>query len=117
VFGSLRDAWARYRLSTREADTLPGYYAGLVIESQGLQGGRLLFSPEKIVEMARSELTVRGYVGHDLDNELRRFLEAARDLIGVLVEQAPDRFGFVHLTFQEFLAARALLKRGQALRK
>ena len=56
-------------------------------------------------------LAGRDYTGGERDREVPRFLDAARDAIGVLVEQSPDRFGFLHLTFQEFLAARAIVKR------
>jgi HEAT repeat protein len=75
--------------------------------------GRVLFTTEVLTAAVRSVLASRGYTGREQDAEVPRFIDAARDAIGVVVEQAPDRFGFVHLTFQEFLAARALVRRGQ----
>lgn len=39
-----------------------------------------------------------------------RFIKAAREASGILVEVAPDRFSFVHLTFQEFLAAKEMTR-------
>ena len=66
---------------------------------------------------ARRILAERGYTGREQSEEIGRFLRAAEDLIGVLVEQGPDRFGFLHLTFQEFYAARAIVHRsGDAAR-
>jgi HEAT repeat protein len=111
---SLRDSWARHRLNDRDAAALPGDYAVPVLERLALDGmceGRVLFSADQVVATVRAVLASRSWTGGEQDREAPRFLDAARDAIGVLVEQAPERFGFVHLTFQEFLAARALVKR------
>jgi hypothetical protein len=113
---SLRDSWARHRLNDKDAAALPGDYAANVLESLALDGmreGRVLFTTDALAVAVRSVLAGRNYTDREQDAEVPRFIEAARDAIGVLVEQAPDRFGFIHLTFQEFLAARALIKRGQ----
>jgi HEAT repeat protein len=112
---SLRDSWARHRLNDRDAAALPGDYAATVLELLALDGmceGRVLFDTAEVVAKVRFVLTGRNYSGGEQDSEVPRFIDAARDAIGILVEQAPDKFGFVHLTFQEFLAARALVKRG-----
>lgn len=42
-------------------------------------------------------------------DESKLFLGAADDLLGVIVAFAPDEYGFLHLTFQEFHAAKRLL--------
>lgn len=39
------------------------------------------------------------------------FVTLAREQMGLLVERAPDLFGFLHLSFQEYLAARFLSER------
>ncbi len=41
----------------------------------------------------------------------REFVDIVRDQTGLLAEQAPDRFGFMHLTFEEYLAARHIASR------
>ena len=112
---SLRDSWARHRLNDRDAASLPGDYAANVLETLALDGmlkGRVLFTHEQVATAVRNVLIQRKYTGGEQDAEIPRFADAARDAIGVFVEQAPERFGFVHLTFQEFLAARALVRRG-----
>ncbi len=38
----------------------------------------------------------------------RDFLRLVREQVGLLVERGPDQFGFMHLTFEEYLAARYL---------
>ncbi|MBM4429943.1 MAG: NACHT domain-containing protein, partial [Chloroflexi bacterium] len=38
----------------------------------------------------------------------KKFLDAVHERAGLLVERGRDAFGFLHLTFQEYLAARAL---------
>jgi HEAT repeat protein/energy-coupling factor transporter ATP-binding protein EcfA2 len=41
--------------------------------------------------------------------EIKRFLEAVRVHTGLFVERAPQRYGFMHLTFEEYYVARALV--------
>ncbi|MGO8866183.1 MAG: HEAT repeat domain-containing protein [Alphaproteobacteria bacterium] len=113
---SLRDSWARHRLNDKDAASLPGDYAATVLESlalDGMQEGRVLFTAGGVAARVRAVLAGRNWTGGEQDAEAPRFLDAARDAIGVLVEQAPEQYGFVHLTFQEFLAARALVRRGE----
>jgi len=43
----------------------------------------------------------------------RKFLESVRKYSNLLLERGQDRFGFIHLTFEEALAARGLVKLGQ----
>lgn len=42
------------------------------------------------------------------------FVDLAREQIGLLAERAPDEFSFLHLSFQEYLAARFLSERRDA---
>lgn len=110
---ALRDSWVHHRVH-RAADHLPGaYLAGLLerLALLGMEEGLVLFPRERLEEEATALLAERGYTGAERDREIERFLRAAEDLIGILVAQGPDQFGFLHLTFQEFLAARALVNR------
>ena len=50
----------------------------------------------------------RGYQGRELDQEIEAFNSAAQNLIGVLVSKGGCRLGFLHLSFQEFYAAREI---------
>lgn len=43
----------------------------------------------------------------------RRFLEDVRAYAGLLLDRGGRQYGFIHLTFQEFLAAVALAQKGQ----
>ncbi len=112
---ALRDGWVRHRLQQAQR-YLPGDYLPELLEVLALDGmveGSVLFAEEDVKQEADSLLRARGYSGGERDQEVARLLEAARDLIGVLVEQGPSRFGFLHVTFQEFYAARALVHRSQ----
>ncbi|MBL8668659.1 MAG: HEAT repeat domain-containing protein [Rhodospirillales bacterium] len=112
---SLCDTWAAHRI--REAQRyLPGDYLPELLDRLALEGmieGRVLFDRTMLKETAKAVLAARGYTGREQDTEADRFVAAAEDLIGVLVAQAPDRFGFLHLTFEEFYAARAVAKKGE----
>ena len=44
-------------------------------------------------------------------SEVRAFIETVRIQTGLFVERAPRRYGFLHLTFEEYFAARALIAR------
>ena len=43
--------------------------------------------------------------------EVDQFLTAVRVQTGLLVERSPDRYGFMHLTFEEYYVARELVSR------
>ncbi|HEX3128648.1 MAG TPA: SUMF1/EgtB/PvdO family nonheme iron enzyme [Thermoanaerobaculia bacterium] len=50
--------------------------------------------------------------GHALpEAEARKFLKDVRDAASILVERGDQRYGFLHLTFQEYLAAATLAHR------
>lgn len=107
----LRDSWVHHRLR-HATDYLPGTYLPELLERLALLGmvsGRVLFSAAELEKECHSLLSARGYESATRDREAYLFLRASEDLIGILVAQGPGFFGFVHLTFQEFLAARALL--------
>src|SRR6185295_10313079 len=41
-----------------------------------------------------------------IEREVDRFLKAVREHTGLFVERAPKRYGFMHLTFEEYYVAR-----------
>jgi predicted NACHT family NTPase len=43
----------------------------------------------------------------------RRFLEDVREHAALLLDRGGRQYGFIHLTFQEYLAAVALAQKGQ----
>jgi energy-coupling factor transporter ATP-binding protein EcfA2 len=49
----------------------------------------------------------------DIENEVKTFLQAVREHTGLFVERAPKRYGFMHLTFEEYYAARHLVARSR----
>jgi formylglycine-generating enzyme required for sulfatase activity len=49
----------------------------------------------------------------DSEQATAQFLEDIHDHAGLLVERGPREYGFIHLTFQEFLAAIAIAQQGQ----
>ncbi len=49
--------------------------------------------------------------------EVRKFLAAVREHTGLFVERAPRRYGFMHLTFEEYYVARHLVARSKTRAK
>lgn len=65
---------------------------------------------EQLPEVSRDELQfklARFLKEHHSNShdEARRFIDHLVERTGILVERSPDRFGFVHRTFQEYFAA------------
>ena len=49
----------------------------------------------------------------DIESEVKKFLRTVREHTGLFVERAPKRYGFMHLTFEEYYAARYLVARSK----
>jgi NACHT domain/HEAT repeats len=52
-----------------------------------------------------------------IKEEIKKFLIAVREHTGLFVERAPKRYGFMHLTFEEYYAARYLVARNKVRAK
>ena len=50
----------------------------------------------------------------DPESAARRMLSDVREHAGLLLERGPGEYGFIHLTFQEYLAAVAIVRQGQS---
>lgn len=48
----------------------------------------------------------------EAERQAERFLQEMRQMAGLIVERGHDAFGFLHLTFQEYFAGRALAQLG-----
>jgi len=62
----------------------------------------------EVVRQIRFVLERMGYEPEDADVEAERLLDDLRRYSGLLVERGRDAYGFMHLTFQEYFAARAV---------
>lgn len=51
-----------------------------------------------------------GLSRHEAKDAARKFLDSVHRYSSLLLEKGPDRFGFLHLTFEEYLAAKALAR-------
>lgn len=47
------------------------------------------------------------------DRAARQFLDDVREYAGLLLERGPEEYGFIHLTFEEYLAAVGIVLAGQ----
>lgn len=107
----LSDRWQRRRSgdsSTPPIKFLPQLLATVAIHMMR-QG--LVTVPEPQFRALINERLVRaGLTEYAAASETDYFIAAARDLIGVIVDKGGDKFGFLHLSFQEFYAADYLLK-------
>lgn len=64
-------------------------------------------SSETMIDKAALIKTIAPYLGSSWDKAVR-FAEYMSERAGLLIERAAEEYGFVHLTFQEFFAARYL---------
>jgi hypothetical protein len=56
--------------------------------------------------------TVDRAAKREAEEQAERFLHEMRQMTGLLIERGHDAFGFLHLTFQEYFAGRALAQLG-----
>ncbi len=59
----------------------------------------------------------RHLAADDADREARHFLNDIRRYAGLLTERGDKAYGFVHLTFEEYLAGREIIFQGQVLKQ
>ncbi len=64
-------------------------------------------------EITRHFTDRRKFVIEEAEREAHRFLNDVREYSGLLAERGPDAYGFVHVTFEEYLAARHIVFQGQ----
>jgi hypothetical protein len=66
---------------------------------------------QEIQEHIVQELIGRTYSEHEAAEMAEQFLQTVRSKTGILVERGKERYGFLHLTFEEYFAALELVKR------
>ena len=66
---------------------------------------------EELQEQIVRQLTGRTINEYEATKMAEQFLQTVRGKTGILVERGKDRYGFLHLTFEEYFAARELEKR------
>ncbi len=107
----LGDKWLRHR--SRDASTPPIKFLDQLLAAiaiQMMRGGIVTLTEPDLRKLVDERLHKAGLNEFDRDTEAKHFVAAARDLIGVIVDKGGDKFGFLHLSFQEFYAADYLLK-------
>jgi energy-coupling factor transporter ATP-binding protein EcfA2 len=74
-----------------------------------------LVSEERLVEWLTSfyQGEEYEYKRDEAADRARDFLNSVRTYSNLLIERGQGRYGFIHLTFEEMLAARALVQKGQ----
>ncbi len=76
----------------------------------GMRGNQVRFSRAELEnEYSRYLQYEKGTSFAETTKRVGEFIREAEDLVGVIGAYSPDEFGFIHLTFQEFHAAKALL--------
>lgn len=63
---------------------------------------------EELHEQIVHQLVERTLNKHEAHQQADRFLQIVRGKTGILVERGKERYGFLHLTFEEYFTARAI---------
>ncbi|MBW4651778.1 MAG: HEAT repeat domain-containing protein [Kaiparowitsia implicata GSE-PSE-MK54-09C] len=72
------------------------------------EGGTLIDKDELLTQLSHYIREMKKVERHEAKAEAERFLHHIRERTGLLNEQGPDRYAFVHKTFQEYLAAQEI---------
>ncbi|MBX7209210.1 MAG: SUMF1/EgtB/PvdO family nonheme iron enzyme [Verrucomicrobiaceae bacterium] len=110
---SLRLRWVRHRSTAaafgsaeRRAVERPFYDTLLPqVAIEAMRTGRPVMSRSELGDILRRVLQLDGWSAREIVEEADFFFNVAIALIGVIVEKGLERFGFVHLTFEEYYAA------------
>lgn len=108
---SLTGPIARAKVAEPES-YLPSFCIHSLLSSIAIKGfvdSNTTFSESEIIQHTRDLLLSQRYSGEAIDKQCNIFLTSARSLLGVFVEKRFGRFGFLHLTFQEYYVARELM--------
>lgn len=106
---ALADSWARRRANPHEMPEnkiLKPWLRNIAL--QGMREGKINFSRRTLEQAAETLLRDYYQIPAECDQQLQSMLRAAEDLIGVLIAKAPNTFGYLHLSFQEYYAAAAI---------
>ena len=85
--------------------------APLALKMHRISPGVGLMKQEDLKREVQTTYQNRGHA--DPEAATIRFLEDVRDFAGLLLERGHREYGFIHLTFQEFLAAVGISQMGQ----
>ena len=111
---ALRNSWVKFRsdrfgagdedlVEIIDADWLEPVLAFLAI--QAMKVGEVVFTGETLKACVIHALLGRNIKPELAEEHAKAFMHRALKFIGVFVEKGADRFGFLHLTFQEYYAA------------
>jgi HEAT repeat protein len=100
------------RDSIRRLMELLAYWVHTQGDSSSYEGGTLISREDLLEQLSKfileEDINLRR---HEARNEAIRFLEHIRDRSGLLNEQSPGYYAFVHKTFQEYLTTQEIRDR------
>lgn len=78
------------------------------IALQGMKNNRVYFERTEIEDIVSKYFKSQEYTSREIAYEVSIFIEAADNVLGILVAYSENSYSFLHLTFQEFHAAKWL---------
>ncbi|MFQ5597147.1 MAG: HEAT repeat domain-containing protein [Nitrospiria bacterium] len=111
---ALINSWLLTRFGRDNADASYPPNANLLhqlwgrLAYDGMTQGIVTFNRRKLEGSIEELLIEKGFRQPFLNTEISRLVRAAENLVGVLITKGERRFGFLHLSFQEYYAARYL---------
>lgn len=117
---ALRRSWITFRSNTYGEDTDESLSSVLNADwlqpvlthlaSLAMRMEEVVFTGTELREEVETALLERNYTRGEAEIRCDTFIDRALKIIGVFVEKGTDRFGFLHLTFQEYYAAEWLIQ-------
>jgi HEAT repeat protein/predicted XRE-type DNA-binding protein len=110
---NLRVVLARLRVSQNmDVESYAQHWGTIlgIVALHGMVDNTVRFSRRTLEDIVCAYYVSQQYTAREAVTEANIFIEAADNILGVIVAFAPEEYGFLHLTFQEFHAAKALLQ-------